>query len=102
MREDASGRANMANMVGITGFKFVTAATLALSLSTFSIFPGISAAEGSRSQPPPAGQRLQQVCQSQRPQPVALIANNSYIHGNAVLWQPPDDIECRDLFYGPG
>jgi hypothetical protein len=34
--------------------------------------------------------------------PVAYIANASYIHRDAILWQPPVDIECRDLFYGIG
>ncbi|HEX5084188.1 MAG TPA: hypothetical protein VFY40_19250 [Blastocatellia bacterium] len=92
----------MANTVGVTGFKFVVAATLALLLSTFSIFPGISAAEGSRSQPAPPEQQIQSDCQSQDAQPVAVIANASYVHSGAVLWQPPADIECRDLFYGPG
>jgi hypothetical protein len=51
------------------------------------------------------GQQIQlarQSCQSQSPQPVAFIANASYIYGNAILWQPPVDIECRDLFYGIG
>jgi hypothetical protein len=92
----------MANMIGITGFKFVVAATLVLSASTFSIFPGISAAEGSRSQTTVAVQQIQQECQSPSQQPVAFIADPSYTHGNAILWQPPVDIECRDLFYGVG
>src|SRR5688572_24411564 len=94
-----------ANMVRIIGFKFVVAVTLALLLSTFSIFSGISAAGDSRSHPATNGQEVQtaqQLCQSQTPQPAAFIANTSYIHGNAVLWQPPADIECRDLFYGIG
>jgi hypothetical protein len=89
-------------MVRITGLKFIVAATLALLLSTFSIFPGIRAADGSWSQTGPAGQQIKLDCKSQSPQPAALIANASYVHGNAVLWQPPVDIECRDLFYGPG
>lgn len=89
-------------MVRITGFKFVVAATLALSLSTFSVFPGASAADDSRPQTAPAEQQIQKDCESQNPQPVAFIANAPYIHGNAVLWQPPVDIECRDLFYGAG
>jgi hypothetical protein len=92
----------MANTIGVTGFKFIVAATLALLLSTFSIFPGISAAEGSRSQPAPDEQQIQSDCQSQDTQPAAVIANASYVHSGAVLWQPPADIECRDLFYGPG
>jgi hypothetical protein len=85
-------------MVRITGFKIVIAATLALSLSTFSVFPGASAADGPRSQTAPVGRQIQKDCQSQNPQPVAY----SYIYKGAVLWQPPVDIECRDLFYGAG
>jgi hypothetical protein len=85
-------------MVRITGFKFVVAATLALSLSTFSVFPGANAADGPRSQTAPARRQTQQQCQSQTPQPVAY--SNAY--NGAVLWQPPADIECRDLFYGAG
>lgn len=85
-------------MVRITGFKFVIAATLALSLSTFSVFPGASAADGPRSQTAQVGRQIQKDCQSQNPQPVAY----SYIYKGAVLWQPPVDIECRDLFYGAG
>src|SRR5687767_7655815 len=105
MLKEASRRANMVRM---TRFTFVVAATLALSVSTFSIFTGISAANDSQYQPALAapaaavGQQIQLDCQSQSPQPVAFIANASYIHGNAVLWQPPADIECRDLFYGVG
>src|SRR5215475_11437780 len=99
MPEEASRRANM---VRITGFKFAVAATLALSLSTFSVFPGVGAADDSRSQTAPAGKQIRPECQSQSPQPVAFIGNAPYVHGNAVLWQPPEDIECRDLFYGPG
>lgn len=92
-------------MVRIMGFKFVIAATLALSLSTFSFFPGVSSAGGARSQPAPNGQPpplTRQICQSQSPQPIAFTANASYIRENAVLWQPPVDIESRDLFYGIG
>jgi hypothetical protein len=94
----------MANMIGITGFKFVVAITMALSVSTFSIFRGISAAEDSRYQPglAAAAQQIEQDCQSQSPQHAAFIANSSYVRGNAILWQPPVDIECRDLFYGVG
>ena len=88
-------------MVRITGFKFAVAATLALSLSTFSVFPGVSPVDDSRSQTATAGQLIRPECK-QSPQPAAFIANASYVHGNAVLWQPPEDIECRDLFYGPG
>ena len=85
-------------MVRVTGFKFVVAATLALSLSTFSVFPGASAADATRSQTAPTGRQIQLDCQSQNPQPVAY----SHIYKGAVLWQPPVDIECRDLFYGVG
>ncbi|HEY8458846.1 MAG TPA: hypothetical protein VIM99_00610, partial [Blastocatellia bacterium] len=92
----------MANTVGITGFKFVIAATLALSLSTLSIFPGISAAEDSRSRSSIAARQFEQNCRSQGPQPVAFLANAPYAHGNAVMWRPPVDIECLDLFYGIG
>src|SRR5215468_12331295 len=99
MSEEASRRADM---VRITGFKFIIAATLALSLSTFSISPGVSAADNSRSQPAKIGRQTQPDCQSQSPQSAAFIADAPYIHGNAVLWRPPEDIECRDLFYGPG
>jgi len=88
-------------MVRITGFKFVVAATLALSLSTLSVFPGASAADDLRSQIAPAEQQVQQHCQSQISQPVAFFAS-SYVYNGAVLWQPPVDIECRDLFYGVG
>src|SRR5215468_1468392 len=91
-----------ANMVRITGFKFVIAATMVLSLSTFSISPGVSASDNSRSQPVKVGRQIQPDCQSQSPQSAAFIADAPYIHGNAVLWEPPVDIECRDLFYGPG
>jgi hypothetical protein len=83
------------------GFKFVVAATLALFLTTFSISPGAGAADDSRSQRAVNVAQIQQPCRSQHPQPVAFIPS-SYIHGNAVLWQPPVDIECRDLFYGAG
>jgi len=83
------------------GFKFVVAATLALSLTTFSISPGASAADDSRFHTAANGAQIQQPCRSQHPQPVAFIPS-PYIHGNAVLWQPPVDIECRDLFYGIG
>jgi hypothetical protein len=92
-------------MVRIMGFKFVVAAALALSLSTFSMFTDVSAAKDSRNQPARAEQQIQQDqqdCEPQSPQSVAFIANGSYIHDNAVLWQPPEDIECRDLFYGVG
>jgi hypothetical protein len=85
-------------MVRITGLKFVIASTLALSLSTFSVFTGASAADGTLSQTAPIERQIQQDCQSQNPQPVA----SSYIYNGAVLWQPPVDIECRDLFYGAG
>jgi hypothetical protein len=87
----------MANLVGITGFKFVAGATLALSLSHFSIFPGMSAAGDSRQ-----NRSAQSDHQSQSPQSVAFAANVAYAHGNAILWEPPEDIESRDLFYGPG
>jgi hypothetical protein len=85
-------------MVRITGFKFIIAATLALSLSTFSVFPGASAADGPWFQTAQTGRQTQQVYQLQNPQPVA----SSYADKGAVLWQPPADIECLDLFYGPG
>jgi hypothetical protein len=85
-------------MVRITGFKFVIAATLALSLSTFSVFPGASAADGPRFQTASTGRQIQQGCQLQNPQPVA----SSYTYKGAVLWQPPADIESLDLFYGVG
>jgi hypothetical protein len=84
-------------MVRIMGFKFVVAATLALSLSTFSVFQGASAADDPQSQTTPV-QKIQRECESQNPQPVAY----SYTYKGAVLWQPPAEIECRDLFYGPG
>jgi hypothetical protein len=83
-------------MVRITGFKFVIAATLALSLSTFSVFPGASATDVLRFQTALTGRQTQQSCQLQDPQPVA----SSYT--SAVLWQPPADIESLDLFYGAG
>src|SRR5262245_7169169 len=95
MPEEASRRANM---VRIMGFKFVVAATLALSFSTFSVFQGASAADDPQSQTAASGQQIQQPCESQNPQPVAY----SYVYKGAVLWQPPEDIECRDLFYGAG
>jgi hypothetical protein len=85
-------------MVRIMGFKFVVAATLALSLWTFSVFPGANAADGPLSQTAPAERQDHQQCQSQSPQPIAY----SNIYNGAVLWQPPADIECRDLFYGVG
>src|SRR5215470_19566570 len=95
MPEEVSRRANM---VRIMGFKFVVAATLALSLSTFSVFQGASAADDPQSQTAAPGQTIQQQCESQNPQSVAY----SYTYKGAVLWQPPEDIECRDLFYGAG
>jgi hypothetical protein len=85
-------------MVRIMGFKFVVAATLALSFSTFSVFQGASAADDPQSQTAAPGQQIQQQCESQNPQPVA----DSFVYNGAVLWQPPVDIECRDLFYGAG
>jgi hypothetical protein len=85
-------------MVRFMGFKFVVAATLALSFSTISVFQGASAADGPQSETAPAGPQTQQRCQSQNPQTV----DHSYIYNDAVLWQPPVDIECRDLFYGAG
>jgi hypothetical protein len=85
-------------MVRIMGFKFVVAATLALSFSTFSVFQGASAADDPQSQTAAPVQQIQQQCESQNPQPVAY----SYVYKGAVLWQPPVDIECRDLFYGAG
>lgn len=88
-------------MVRITGSKFAVAAALALLLTTFTVFPGGSAADDSQPQTTPALRQIQQHCQSQNAQPVAFIAS-SYIYRNAVLWQPPVDIECRDLFYGAG
>jgi hypothetical protein len=87
-------------MVRITGFKFAIAAALALLLTTFTVFPGGSSAHNSQPQTAPVGQ-IQQHCQSQNGQPVAFVAN-SYIYRGAVLWQPPVDIECRDLYYGAG
>jgi hypothetical protein len=88
-------------MVRITGIKFAVAASLALLLTTFTVFPDGSAASDSRPRTTaPAGQ-IQQHCQSQNGQPVAFIAN-SYIYKGAVLWQPPTDIACRDLYYGIG
>ncbi|HKQ73057.1 MAG TPA: hypothetical protein VJ810_04965 [Blastocatellia bacterium] len=87
-------------MVRITGFKFAVAAALALSLTTFTVFPGESSAHNSQPQITPVGQN-QTHCQSQNGQPVAFVPN-SYIYKGAVLWQPPLDIECRDLFYGAG
>src|SRR5262249_6746881 len=95
---DAQAASRRANMVRIMGFKFVVAATLALSLSTFSVFPGASAADNSQSQTASTGQQIQQRCQAQTPESVAY----SYIYKGAVLWQPLVDIECLDLFYGPG
>src|SRR5262249_55581000 len=95
---DAQAASRRANMVRIMGFKFVVAATLALSLSTFSVFQGASAAHDPQSQTAGPEQKIQQECESQNPQPVA----HSYIYKGAVLWQPPADIECRDLFYGAG
>lgn len=89
-------------MVRIAGFKFIVAATLALSLSTIiSVFPGASAADDSRSQTAPTGRQIQQACQAQHPQPVALSSIYKGYNG-AILWRPPVDIECRDLFYGVG
>ena len=85
-------------MIRITGFKFVVAATLALSLSTFSVFQGASAADDPQSQPAAPGQKIPKQCESQNPQPAAY----SYAYKGAVMWQPPEDIECRDLFYGAG
>ncbi len=85
-------------MIRITGFKFVVAATLALSLSTFSVFRGASAADDPQSQTAASGQKIRQQRESQNPQPVAY----SYSSKGAVMWQLPEDIECRDLFYGAG
>jgi hypothetical protein len=65
------------------------------------VFLDTSAADGSRPRTVSTEQRIQQPCQSQYPQPVAFIPS-PYIRGNAVLWQPPVNIECRDLFYGIG
>src|SRR5262245_30020786 len=87
-------------MVRITGFKFAVAAALALLLTTFTVFPDGSSAHNSQLQTTSLGQ-IQQHCQSQNGQPVAFVPN-SYIYKGAVLWQPPVDIECRDLFYGAG
>src|SRR5215470_2804782 len=97
-------------MVRITGFKFVAAAALALASTTITVLNGASAAYDSngasavyvsRTQTTPAGRQIQQHCQSQNGQPVAYTAS-SYIYNGGVLWQPPLDIECRDLFYGAG
>ncbi|HKE04281.1 MAG TPA: hypothetical protein VKE91_09485 [Blastocatellia bacterium] len=98
-------------MVRIIGFKFVVAAALVLSSTTITAFHGASAAYDShhgasavyvsRTQTTPAGRQIQQHCQSQNGQPVAYTAS-SYIYNGGVLWQPPLDIECRDLFYGAG
>src|SRR5262245_24598091 len=68
---DGQAASRRANMVQITGFKFVIAVTLALSLSTFSVFPGASAADGPRSQTAPTGRQTQQDRRLQNPQPVA-------------------------------
>src|SRR5688500_12980760 len=64
---DAQAASRRANMVRITGFKFVIAATLALSLSTFSIFPSASATDVLRLQTALTGRQIQQDCQLQDP-----------------------------------
>ncbi len=83
-------------MVGIKGFKFIVAAALALSLSALSIFQGAWAT----GRAPSNAVGPQQSCRSQQPQPI--VFSGSYVHNGAVLWRPPADIECRDLFYGAG
>jgi hypothetical protein len=88
-------------MVRITGFKFAIAATLALLLTTFTSFPGASAAYNSQLQPAQAAQRIEQHRQSRKGQPIATFAtSHNYLH--PVLWREPVDIESRDLYYGPG
>ena len=88
-------------MVRIIGFKFVIAAALALLLTTFSFFPGGIAAYDVQSQTTPVGQQLQQNCQPQNVQPVAF-APSAYAYKGAIMWTPPVDIRCRDLYYGIG
>lgn len=88
-------------MVRITGFKFTVAAALALLLTTFTVFPGASAAYDSRPQPAQTARQIEQHRQSRKGQPVANLGA-TYTHGQTVLWQEPVDIESRDLFYGAG
>jgi hypothetical protein len=88
-------------MVRITGFKFAVAAALALLLTTFTVFPGASAAYSSRPRPAQAARQIEQHRQSGKGQPVAGFAT-SYTYKRPVLWREPVDIESRDLFYGIG
>src|SRR5215475_15748241 len=67
---DAQAASRRANMVRIAGFKFVIAATLALSFSTFSVFQGASAADDPQSRTAAHGQQIQRQCESQNPEPV--------------------------------
>ncbi len=85
----------------ITGFKFAVAAAMALLLTTFAVFPGGSSAKDSQPQTTIVVGQSRQDCRSQNGQPVAVVAS-SYIYNGAILWQPPVDIECRDLYYGAG
>ncbi|MGH9754140.1 MAG: hypothetical protein ACREA2_15285 [Blastocatellia bacterium] len=88
-------------MIQITGFKFAVAAALALLLTTFTVFPGASAAYTARPQPAQAVRQIEQHRQSRKGQPVANLGA-PYAYGRPVLWQEPVDIESRDLFYGVG
>jgi hypothetical protein len=88
-------------MVRITGFKFAVAAALALLLTTFTVFPGASAAYDSLPQPAQAARQIEQHRHSGKGQPVAISAT-SYAYMRPVLWREPVDIESRDLFYGSG
>lgn len=88
-------------MVRITGFKFAIAAALALLLTTFTVFPGASAAYDSQPHLAQATRQIEQHRQSRKGQPVANLGA-PYIYGRPVLWQEPVDIESRDLFYGAG
>src|SRR5512145_536856 len=100
LKSRSEGITENQNMVRITGFKFAIAAALALLLTTFTVFPGASAAYYSELQAGQAARQIEQYRQSGKGQPVAIFATlNTYMR--SVLWHEPADIKSRDLFYGP-
>src|SRR5262249_28040793 len=115
-------------MVRIIGFKFVAAAALALASTSMTVLNGASAAYDSngasaayvsngasaayvsngasaayysRTHTTPGGRKTKQPSQSKNGQPFPFPPGR-YPYKGGVLWQPPVDIECRDLFYGAG
>src|SRR5262245_52812448 len=75
----------------ISKFKYAVIVTLTLLLTTFTTSTGAN-----QNSIPRQNQSQQKNCG------LVLDPAIPYAGATAILWQDPVDLECRDLFYGPG